>query len=80
MRTEARALTGLQRLHENTERAAEAIGAAPELSEPVRAALLAEVDTLAIRIGELARVAHGAAELHQLAADLQIVKGRARRG
>lgn len=61
---EAGALDALQKLHAATDTASGAIVRAIELSEAVRAALRAEVDALAVRIVELAGVAHDAAALH----------------
>lgn len=61
---EASALDALQKLHAATDTASGAIARAIELSEAVRSALRAEIDTLAVRIGQLGGVAHDAAAVH----------------
>jgi hypothetical protein len=81
MKTEAKALQALKRLHTEAERAATACNEAPELAEPLRDGLLQEIDALAIRVVELAGLAHSAAELHQRAGDLAVLRQKGgRRG
>jgi len=79
MKTEARALQALRRLHQAAEQAAEHCSTAPELAEPLRAGLMAEIDALAVRVVELAGLAHSAAELHQRAGDLAVIREKGKR-
>jgi hypothetical protein len=62
----------LERVHRSADSAGRAIAAAPELSEDLRAGLLAEVESLALRVVDLAHVANAAADVHTAAQRLRV--------
>ena len=62
----------LESVHRSTESAGRAIAQACELSEPLRAGLLAEVEAIARRVVDLAHLANGAADVHTLAQRLRV--------
>jgi DNA-binding protein len=62
----------LETVHRSTEQAGRAIAKAVEVSEELRAALLREVEAIALRVVALSHVANQAADVHTAAQRLGV--------